>query len=265
MTEATEDYQRRVIKLLDGIEYGPKRVLTITEPEMLALDGPDARRVTPMLRLGSDMPEGERERLVEETASRLFAAGETEDGTPLGGPDSVADEPTARTVLRMRRSWLGVLLIDQNASIGRQFITVYLRADRRAMTEVTSPEGKHEFAVMKRAVALDAASQFLTPFPESAQTDEDGMTYPMATWIEDAQEHLAPAKVASTVISRRQDRQMQRRVEDRFALYNFDDRTEIFFAETPERVRIAPISRLTLRDRLEEISRPIDIEGDTDV
>ncbi|MGH3360798.1 MAG: hypothetical protein ACRDO7_18485, partial [Nocardioidaceae bacterium] len=242
---ADESYRRRVVEIFDGVDYGPKQVLTLSDTEILALDDPKKQRVTPLLSLQG--LSGDRlNDTAKAAAERLFEAGHAEDGTPLGGPGS-EDEPTVRTVLRMRRSWLCLLVIDQNSALGRDFISMYLRADGRALTELASHNGQHTFTVMKRAVALDSALQLLTPFAEVDSDDADGDAYPIGTWQDRAADTLAQAKVVSTVSSRRQNRAMDRRVEDRFAVYNFDERTEILFTESADRVRIAPIARPTLR------------------
>lgn len=253
-----DDYRRRCMAVLDGVDYGPRSVLTIGEAEILALDDPDKPRVTPLLGLGPPVSDQQRRLAVDEAAQRLFAEGRTEDGTPLGGPQADAEEPTVRTVLRMRRSWLGVLMLDQRGALGRQFLTVYLRADRRAMTEFVTSDGRHRFTVMTRAVALDAAAEILTPFPGAADRDRPGHAYPIDGWQDEAHVMLETAKIATSVISRRHDRAMAERAEDRFAVYNLDDRTELFAAESADQVRIAPVSRRTVRRRLEEITAPLD-------
>ncbi|MGH3360797.1 MAG: hypothetical protein ACRDO7_18480 [Nocardioidaceae bacterium] len=253
-----EEYRHRAARVLDGVENGPRHVLTITEPELLALDDPDKPRITPVLSLGPTVADQQRSLATDEAARRLMADGHAEDGTPLGGHDDPADEPTVRTVLRMRRSWLGVLLVDQNTALGRQFVTVYLRADGRAMTEAADRDGVHRFTVMTRGAAIDATIRTLTPFEEASDDDGPGLTYPVASWAEEARDLLAPAKIATVVISRRLGRTSGRRAEDRFTVYNFDDRTELFAVETPERVRIAPVARRTLRERLEEVTRPLE-------
>lgn len=253
-----EDDRRRALDLFEGIAYGPKHAMTITDAEILALDGPNARRVTPLLSLDSSVSEHQRALVTDEAAERLSASGRTEDGTPLGGQDSTAPEPTARTVLGLRRSWLCLLVVNQETALGRQFMTLYLRADRRAMVEVTTRDGRHNFSVMKRAAALDAVARELTPVAKPTDTDAAGRAYPVSTWQTDAHDMLEQAKIASTVISRRQTRAMDRSTDDRFAVYNFEDHTEILYPEPPERVRIAPIARHTLRERLERITAPID-------
>lgn len=262
MSQADDEYRRRASRLLEGVDLGPRHVLTITDAELLALDDPGKPRITPLLGLGPTVSDRQRRLAADEAARRLFTAQRTEDGTPLGGPDSSAGEPTVHTVLRMRRSWLGVLMIDQNAEIGRQFVTVYLRADGRAMTEFVTHDGHHHFTVLTRAAALDAAAEILTPFAEMDDRDGPGGTYPIAVWQRDATQLLANAKVVSTVVSRRQDRSMRRRVEDRLAAYNFDDRTEILHTETPGQVWIRPVARRTLRRHLDDITRPLDLERD---
>lgn len=261
MAESREDHKRRVRQIFDGVEFDAKRVLTVTDAEILALDDPKLPRVTPLLQLGDNVSENDRQQAASEAAERLFATGRTDDGTPLT-VDSPDDEPSARTVLRLRRSWLCLLTIDQMSGLGRQFTSIYLRADRRALVEVATPEGQHHFTAMKRAPALDVATEVLTPFKNSTDEDGSGRTYAIESWQRDTQELLRAAKIAGSVVSRRQSRDMQRRAEDRLALYNFDDRSEIMFPETPSRIRIAPISRSTLRGRLEELTRPIDIESD---
>lgn len=261
MTDAEHDFQQRTRQIFDGVEYAPKPVLVISDAEILALDGPDKASLVPMLGLGEPVSDQQRALATEEAAQRLFETGRTETGTPLGGPDSADEEPTARTVLRLRRQWLSALLIDQNSGLGRQFTAVYVRADRRALVEVTTHDGRHQFTAMKRAAALDAAAGLLNPLPDVADDDGKGRVYPVATWQQDAQTLLGQAKIAASVISLRHNKTMDRRAEDRFALYNFDDRSEILYAESPERVRIAPISRRTLRERLEEITSPLDAQG----
>lgn len=258
----TDDaYRRRSAQLLEGVEYAPKRVLTISDAEILALDDPQRPRVTPLLST-REMSEQDRVRLARRAARRLFEAGHTEDGTPLGGPDSDAPEPTAQTVLRLRRSWLCLLTIDRTTSGERDFVSVYLRADGRAMTETATENGLHRFTLMKRAITLDCVVGILAPRVDGA--DADGRTYPFATWQHEALTTLSRATVVSALICHRHDHAMERRTEDRFAVYSFDDRMEILFRETADRVRIAPISRKNLRRRLEEITRPIDAqEGST--
>lgn len=256
---ATDAYERRVVELLDAVGPKPTHVLTIHESELLALDGPDVQRVTPLLQLTNKVPHELRRRAVEDAAAHLRETERTLDGTPLGGSESQAAEPTVRTVLRMRRSWLGVLLIDQHASIGRQFITVYLRADGLAMTEFASQDGMHRFTLLERAAALDASAQLLTPFPEVRHADGPTTAYDTATWAETAMSRLATAKAVSTVIARRHDREMARRADDRFTVYNFDDRTEILYAESAQRLEMAPSSRETIRARLGAITRPLDL------
>lgn len=259
--EAAADYARRAAQVLDGVEYGPKHVLSVDDAEILALDGPDAARVAPLLRLGPTVSDQQRELAVEAASRRLFDARATEDGTPLGGDGSDSEEPTARTVLRMRRSWLCLLALNQNTALGRQFTAMYLRADRRAMTEVVTPDGRHQFTALTRAAALDVAAELLTPFADTTSEDGPGRAYPIATWKADVGDELAQAKIASNVVSRRQNRAMTERVEERFAVYNFDDRTELFAPESAERIRIAPASRRTLRRRLEDMTRPLDPES----
>src|SRR5690606_6030064 len=133
--------------------------------------------------------------------------------TPLGGPDSEYDEPTVRTVLRMRRSWLCLLVVNQETTAGRDFISVYLRADGRALTEHADATGQHAFTVMKRAIALDTVTHVLTPLTQSDGADGSGVASPTSTWQEQAMDTLAGAKVVSSVISRRQNRAMDRRAE----------------------------------------------------
>lgn len=258
MSHTDEDYRERCRRILDGVEYGPKPVLTITEAEILALDDPDKQRVTPLLSLGPPVSDHQRQLAADEAARRLFDIGRTEDGTLVGGPGSDAEEPTVRTVLRMRRSWLGVLMVDQRTALGRQFLTAYLRADRRAMTEFVTSDGRHQFTVMKRAVALDAATELLTPFPDAADADGPGQSYARDSWQDEVKQMLTTAKIATSVISRRQDRAMATRADDRLTVYNLDDRSEVLTAESADRVRIAPVSRRTLRTRLEEITSPLD-------
>lgn len=258
MSESDEDYQRRALQVFADVEYGPKHVLTATDAEILVLDGPDARRVTPLLSVDATVSEQQRALITDEASKRLFTDGRAEDGTPLGGQDSNDPEPTVRTVLRLRRSWLCLLVINQETALSRQFKSVYLRADRLAMVEIASRDGRHHFSVMKRAAALDATAEELAPVARPTDDGFHGRTYATSTWPDDAHDTLAQAKIASTMVSRRQTRAMDRRTEDRFAVYNFDDHTEILHPEPPGRVRIAPISRHALRERLETITAPID-------
>lgn len=249
--------RRRALDVFEGIGYGPKHVLTINDEEILALDGPNTRRVTPLLSLDGTVSEQQRTLVTDEAAARLSSVGRTADGTPIGGPNSPDPEPTARTVLELRRSWLCLLVINQESALGRQFTSFYLRADRRAMVEVATQDGRHSFSVMKRAAALDTAAQELTPVAKPTDRDAKGRVYGTSTWQDDAHDMLERAKIASTVISRRQNPAMDRRTDDRFAVYNFDDHTEILYPEPPDHVRIAPVARHTLRKRLEDITAPI--------
>lgn len=250
-------YQGRAEEVLAGIEFGAKHLLTVTDAEILALDGPDAKRVTPTLSLAEPVSAQQRGLAIDEAAKRMFANGTIDDGTPLGGADSEAPEPTVRTVLRMRRSWLAVLLIDQQTALGRQWVTVYLRADGRALIEAALPDGRHNFSAMKRAAALDAAAKDLTPIPEAADEDGDGVVHSADAWQEEAGPMLSEAKIVNVVISKRHDRTRRRLTDRRLGLYNFADRTEVLWAEEPTHVRIAPISRRTLRERLGQMTRPL--------
>ncbi|UYM04931.1 hypothetical protein [Solicola gregarius] len=251
-------YRRRAEDVLADIQFGPRRLFTATDAEILALDGPDAKRVTPLLSLGPDVPDDQRSAAVEEAARRMFSDNAIADGTPLGGDSVSAPEPTVRTVLRMRRSWLALLAIDQRTAFGRQWVTAYLRADRRVLAEAVTPEGEHLFSAMKRALALDSAVQSLAPIPEATDEDGPGRRLDARTWQYDVRESLAEAKIVSVVIARRHDGSMRNLTDDRFSVYNFADRTEIMYAEDPDHVRIAPVSRQTLRDRLEAITSPLD-------
>lgn len=252
-----QDYRRRSNALLAGVEHGAKPVLTISDAEILALDGPRGPRVTPLLSL-QRLSESERDRVASQAGRRLMDRGRTEDGTPLGGPDGGADEPTVHTVLRMRRSWLCLLTVDQHSGYGRDFVTASLRADGCALLEVATQPGEHRFTVMTAASALDCILHALTPFAHVDGTEAAGRTYPRATWQGEAMARLSQANVVSAVISYRQDHAMERRAEERLAVYNFEDRTDVLFAEEPDRVRIAPTSRAGLRSRLQRMTEPID-------
>ena len=264
MTNPSDDeYRRRSAENLSGVEYGPKPLVTVTDAEILALDGPEMRRVTPLLGLGPTVSDQQRNLMVEEAANRLFSTGRADDGSPLGGDDLDTPEPTVRTVLRMRRSWLALLLVDQQMAIGRQWLTVYLRADRRAIAESVTPDGRHTFTALKRAAALDSVAQDLTPFPDAADEDGPHRTYSMSTWQQEAAGTLAASKVVTTVIVKRHDGTMRHMDDQRFAVYNLADRTELFVGEPDGRVNIGPIARRTLRDRLDRVTRPLDpVDGE---
>ena len=157
----------------------------------------------------------------------------------------------------MRRLWLALLALDQRTALGRQWVTAYLRADRRALAEATTPDGKHVFSVMKRALALDSAVHNLAPIAESSDEDGPARRLSVTTWQEDARQLLADAKIVTVVIGKRHDGQMRNVTDDRFTVYNFADRTEILYADDPGYVTLVPVSRQTLRDRLEEMTAPL--------
>lgn len=260
MSIGAEEYRRRTIQVLDGTEYGEKQLMTLTDAEVLALDGPDAAQVTPLLSLQPPISEQQRLAAADEAAKRLFDTEHSDDGTPLGGTHSSEPEPTVRTVLQMRSSWVAQLLFEQVTALGRQWITICLRADRYALAEVATGDGRHQFSAMKRAAALDTATTLLTPIPESTDADGDGELYPLEGWEEAAGPALAKAKIVSTVLARRRNEALEVTDISKCAIYNFDDHTKVLRAEGSTGVRLAPIARPTLREWLDDSTRPRDEE-----
>ena len=74
------------------------------------------------------------------------------------------------------------MLLDQRTATDRQWVTVYLRADGRALTEVATPDGRHAFSAMKRAAALDLAANTLVPRAGDVGTDDPGRNYSPRDW-----------------------------------------------------------------------------------
>ena len=85
---AFDSYRRRAEQLLSDVEFGARRLCAATDAEILALDGPDAKRITPLLSFGPEVSDEQRAAAVDEAASRMLRHRAIADGTPLGGEDA---------------------------------------------------------------------------------------------------------------------------------------------------------------------------------
>lgn len=241
-------YEQAVDVVFDGIAQGPRDILRLSDEEIVAIEGADAPRVAPLLSLVGEPPE------TMAAAPQNGAHSLADRGLARIGSEATVDDVDAkvRTVLRMRRSWQALLLVDQLTAVSKTFTAAYLRADGRTMVEDVKQDGSHRFLAMTTQAAYDNLVQMLTPLPDAS--DEQGWptAYAVSEWERHAATAFADAKIASIVVGLRnhllegQDKVDQRRL----TVYAFEDRTEVALPDDDGRLAVAPTSRRQLRRHL---------------
>lgn len=241
-------YAEAVDAVFEGAALGPRDVLTLSDEEIVAIEGADAPRVAPLLSLIDQTPQ--RMALAPQKGARSLA----ERGLARVDPEASVEgvDATVRTILRMRRSWTSLLLVDQVTAVSRTFTAAYLRADGRTLIEDVKQDGSHRFLVMKTAAAYDNLVQMLTPFPGAS--DEQGwpIAYTTTEWEHQAATAFADAKVVAVVVGLRNHlREGDEDVDERrLSVYAFEDRTEVALPDGDGRLATAPTSRRQLRRHL---------------
>lgn len=221
-----------------GVEDGPRDLLTLTDAQLLAADGAGARRLVPLLSLT--------------------------DETALAQEPSAVDvhrvrDPFVRVVLRLRRSWSALVLVDQRTAVSRDVLALYLRADRRVLWELAGGDGLHRFRAMTPPVAMDQLVAALNPFPDLADVDGEVRTYAWEHWRDTGGAPAAEARVVSAVTGLRNhllegDRDTVD--ERRLTVYGYVDHTEVLLPADERTMTVAAVSGATLRRHLRGLVGP---------
>ncbi len=224
--------------VFDGVEDGPRDLLTLTDAQLLAADGARARRLVPLL-------------------SR------TDEAALVQEPSAVdahrVRDPFVRAVLRLRRSWSALVLVDQRTAVSRDVLAVYLRADRRVLWELAGSDGVHRFRAMTSSVAMDQLVAMLNPFPDLADVDGEVRTYAWEHWRDTGGTPAADARVVSAVTGLRNhllagDRETVD--ERRMTVYGYVDHTEVLQPAGQRTMTVAAVSGTTLRQHLRGLVGP---------
>lgn len=220
-----------------GIEQAPRELVTLTDAQLVAADGAQARRVVPLLSLSGRAPESlvatpqEREQL---------------------------DDPVVETVLRLRHAWSGLLAFEQVTAVSKEFLALYLRPDRRTLSEYAREDGTHRFVALTNAEALDAMVDLLMPIAAgetAGPPDFDGASraYTAQEWVDGGGESVADARAVSVVIGLRRylgDDGTEHIGDQRLTVYTFPDRAEVLLPQGSDAMTVAPTSKAQLREHL---------------
>jgi hypothetical protein len=217
-----------------GIERGPRELVTLTDAQLVAADGAQARRVVPLLSLSGRAPE------------TLVATAEEREQL---------DDPDVSTVLRLRHAWSGLLAFEQVTAVSKEFLALYLRPDRRTLSEYAREDGTHRFVALTNAEALDAMVDLLIPIGPDAADAPDGAprAYTAQEWVDDGGESVAGARAVSVVIGLRRylgDDGAEHIGDQRLTVYTFPHRAEVLLPHGGDAMTVEPTSRAQLREHL---------------
>ena len=236
MTERTPEQQAVMQEILDEGAPGVAELVTLTDADLLALDGPDERGVAPLLWLGDF--DVEHRRFAAEVAGRQLRA--------RGLQTVIASEPSPAArrlaaVLDLRRTAGAFLIGEQEAAGNRHSLVTYLHRGDRAIVEETSHDGLHRFISTSAATALEGTVEWMGPVEGNDGAPRD---YSVEEFTAQGPEILAATHRVSVLVGLRN--RGGHKDERRTTIYTLPDRTVAVLPAGPQVLRMVEVSRRTL-------------------
>lgn len=253
-----EDLRMAHAVLTQPLEEAVISIVTLTDEELLAIEGIQHRQLMPLPWVAENLRTDEERAVAAATATRgLIARGLVRSEKvkdPLrpdekGPADEIA--PALRGTVVARRTSDQVVVAERKTSLGTATSVFYLfdlPTGGRVLWELFDDQGVHVFSVLDLATLPEQLIRFADPVGGIGDEDGEPLEIPAPQFpaSEKAQE-LQGARALTSVV-------LRARGEDEaatFNLFGMPDRTELMETEDSEAggvVRIAPISRAGLEE-----------------
>lgn len=252
----TEDLQLARTLLTQPLDDVVQSVATISDEELLAIEGIQHRQLIPLPWATKNLRTEEERAIAAATATRSLIARGLVRSEKVKDPMKV-DEPAPRNEIApalrgtivARRIAEQVLVAERTTSEGTAtaiFSVFDLSEGRRVLWEVFDDQGMHDFFVMEGPTLPEQLILFADPTSGIADEDGEPVEIPAVEFpTSEKAESLKGARAVTSVVLRARDEE----AAVQFNLFGLLDRTELMETEGAGDagiVRIAPISKAGL-------------------